>query len=201
MNDQDPTVLAPAVDADATQLAWSADPVVDYPPTGYEHVAEPVYSTAAVKVTAAALAVLAGAATVLLLYVGRTVRQSPTTASTTVTVAATPAPVRDPDIQPAPPMAPEPASPTSSKTPESTPSETPDQQYVTLVTELSDLIVEDPAPIIAIGHAQCDYLSQVGNTMHDAASGLTGQYSGLTPQMAYGIISAAVTVYCPWVRR
>jgi hypothetical protein len=72
-----------------------------------------------------------------------------------------------------------------------------DDEYLRLFTAMSTLNVTDPVPIIALGKAQCDYLAQPGNTVASGTTVLEKQYHDLTRQQCYGIVSAAVTVYCP----
>lgn len=179
-----PTMMGGPAAADETQLAWSG--VQDYPDTGYEPVGHSVGS-AALTAALAVLAVLAGTLTVALLYTSRSSPPAPAvTTPTTVTAAA----AQDPDV--VPPTSTRPIPPSAAR------AETPDDLYLRLFAEQSTLIVSDPVPIIAFGHAQCDYLSRPGSTLHSATTAIADKYKDVTPQMAYGIVMAAVTAYCPW---
>ncbi len=193
------TMVGHPIPTDATPLAWSVPgEIVDYPDTGSFPVAEPQhgrFESIPLQLAAAAAAVALGAVAVaVLLHSNRQPPDWPVPAPTTVTVAAPPvATVVMPTTHP-------PAG--KHPTREATPSK--DQQYLTLVTQLSTLVVTDPTPVIAMGHAQCAYLGEPGATLRSTANALVHQYSGayddgshLTFPMAYGIVQAAVAVYCP----
>lgn len=180
-----PTMAGIPVDPDAnTGLAYALDPhiwdTVDYP-------VEPEHNhfrTGVVTAAAAALAVIIGAMVVLFAFH----RVDSKTVTQTLTV---PAPIVA--AQPDPPIG-APAVPPDMQRESH---QTPDERYLKLFTQLSTLIVTDPIPIIAMGRAQCDYLSQPGSTPHGAAAAVAAQYSAVTRQMAYGIVEAAVEAYCP----
>ena len=162
------------------------------------------------KSAAAAGVVVLGAVTVAFLPADQPARHE-VTSSPTVTVAAPP-PIAQ-TTTPAEAAQKPPARRRSllAVPPNAKHKATPDQKYLALFTQESGLIVIDPAPLIALGHQQCDYLSRPWATINDAAAVLRAQYllpgqsqlpqeilhSALTRQQAHGIVDAATKAYCP----
>jgi hypothetical protein len=164
-----------------TPYAWATSDVGYYLPSERNR-----FTSGLMKLAAAALAAVAGAVAVGVMFLQYDRRTHNTLAPPPpVTVTASPSVAYTASAQP--PTAP----------PDVQREQTPDERYLKLFSEMTTLEVTDPVPVIAMGHAQCDFLSIPGNTPGMAAAAITSEYTKMTRQMSYGAVEAAVNVYCP----
>ena len=114
-----------------------------------------------------------------------------------------PAPVAAPAPSP-PPATPPPASPTPTPVqaaptyappPPQQPGPDADQRFLALASQIPGITITDPVAGTTSARAVCRGL-QGGKTPADEAAA-TANNTGLTPEHAAALVTAAITVYCP----
>ncbi len=221
MDDAEPTKAADAADSGSEQtaaipdssetaraeLAWSA--ATD------EQETEPFSEKGSRSLWLGPVMALLGAAiavgSVLLFYLHRApAPKAP--APTPPSASARPAPPAAPPAPPAtsaaplapPPPSPAPASPTPAPV-QAAPTYTPppvreqdpkaDQRFLALASQIPGITITDPVAVANSGRAMCRGL-QNGRTPADEAVA-TANNTGLTPEHAAAVVTAAISVYCP----
>ncbi|QNI08696.1 protein kinase [Mycobacterium kubicae] len=142
----------------------------------------------------------------------------PAAAQPQVAVEAAPPPAPAPPVAPVPKATPRPASPTAAPVPAAAapqpparapqppppapqpPPPAPDQTFIGLVQQIPGLTVTDPATAASTGRAVCADLRN-GGSPDDAAAATVTKGEGITPAQAAAGVNAAITAYCPEVRR
>lgn len=77
--------------------------------------------------------------------------------------------------------------------------QTADKNYIYFL-QYNGVRIDDRVAMIKLGHQQCVFLAQPGNTVALAEVAIHNQYPQFSPDKAFEIVDAAVAAYCPGMR-